>query len=140
LYKKNMNRKTLLSSLWIFVTFNYLYCDLIGLMDASLLRQYLTGKVERMEINERFLLYAAILMEIPISMVLLSRILPEKPNAWANIIAAFIKTVVMIITLFVGKPTEYYWFFACIEILTTVFIFVFAVKWLREFSSPLTAS
>lgn len=135
-----MNRKTLLSSLWIFVTFNYLYCDLIGLMDASLLRQYLTGKVEGMEINERFLLYAAILMEIPISMVLLSRILPKRPNAWANILAAFIKTGVMIITLFIGNPTEYYWFFACIEISTTVFIFVLAVKWLKEFSSSLTAS
>jgi len=109
-------------------------------MDASLLRQYLTGKVEGMEINERFLLYAAILMEIPISMVLLSRILPDKLNAWANIIAAFIKTVVMIITLFTGNPSKYYWFFAYIEILTTVFILGLTVKWLSEVSYPLTAS
>ncbi len=135
-----MDRKVQLSSLWIFVTFNYLYCDLIGLMDASLLRQYLTGKIEGLEINERFLLYAAILIEIPISMVLLSRVLPDKPNAWANIFAAFIKTVVMIVTLFMGKPTEYYWFFACIEILTTIVIFVLAVRWLRKVSYPITAS
>lgn len=135
-----MDRKVQLSSLWIFVTFNYLYCDLIGLMDASLLRQYLTGKIEGLEINERFLLYAAILIEIPISMVLLSRVLPDKPNAWANIFAAFIKAVVMIVTLFMGKPTEYYWFFACIEILTTIVIFVLAVRWLRKVSYPITAS
>jgi Family of unknown function (DUF6326) len=127
-----MNRKPLLSTLWVFVTLNYLYCDLIGLMDASLLKQYLTGNVEGMEINESFLLYAGILMEIPIAMVLLSRILPDRPNAWANIGAAFIKTIVMLLTLFIGKATSYYCFFAVIEILTTVFIIVYGIKWLRE--------
>ncbi len=127
-----MNKKTLLSTLWVFVTINYLYCDLIGLMDASLLKQYLTGKVEGMEINPTFLLYAGILMEIPISMILLSRILPDKSNAWANIVASFIKTVVMILTLFIGSFTIYYGFFAAIEISTTVFIFGYSIKWLKE--------
>jgi hypothetical protein len=53
------------------VTLNYLYCDFIGIVEISLLRQYLSGKVEGMEINERFLLYDSILIEILISMVLL---------------------------------------------------------------------
>ncbi len=34
--------------------------------------------------NENFLLGAAILMEIPIAMVLLSRILNYRTNRWAN--------------------------------------------------------
>ncbi|MCP9765618.1 DUF6326 family protein [Lacihabitans soyangensis] len=127
-----MNKKDLLSTLWIFVTFNYLYCDLIGLMDSSLLKQYLTGKVEGMEINPLFLFYAGILMEIPISMILFSRILPNKSNVWANILASFIKTFVMIITLFIGSFTIYYAFFAAIEIMTTMFIFGYSIKWLRE--------
>lgn len=33
--------KVVLSTLWIFVTLNYLYCELIGLMDPGLLTQYL---------------------------------------------------------------------------------------------------
>ena len=59
-------QKNLLSILWVFVTLNYLYCDLIGLMDASLLKQYLTGNVNGLQLNESFLLSAGILMEIPI--------------------------------------------------------------------------
>ncbi len=130
-----MNRKTLLSTLWVFVTINYLYCDLIGLMDASFLKQYLTGNVEGMKINEKFLLAAGVLMEIPISMILFAKILKDKPNAIVNIVAAFIKTSVMILTLFLGKPTIYYLFFATIEISTTVFILAYAIGWLKEINA-----
>ncbi|KOY86544.1 hypothetical protein AD998_10660 [bacterium 336/3] len=126
------NQKTLLSTLWIFITFNYLYCDLIGLMDSKLLKQYLNGSVEGFTIDGDFLLYAGILMEIPISMILLSRILSPKPNAVANILAGVIKTLVMILTLLVGSFTKYYLFFACIEIATTIFIIIYAFKWFQE--------
>jgi hypothetical protein len=122
--------KERLFSLWIFVMFNYLYCDLMGLMDSSLLRQYLSGNVEGMEINENFLLLAAVIMEIPIAMILLSKWLSPKPNAIANLIASAFKTVVMILTLFAGSATNYYWFCALIEISTTVFIFGYALRWL----------
>jgi hypothetical protein len=122
------NRSTILSTLWIFVTLNYLYCDVIGLMDGHLLQQYLQGKVNGMEINQQFLLAGGILMEIPIAMVLLSRVLHYRANRWSNIIAALIKTVVMILTLFVG-PTSYYLFFASIEIATTAFIIWYAWSW-----------
>jgi hypothetical protein len=125
-------KKELLSTLWVFVTLNYLYCDLIGLMDASLLKQYLTGHVGGMEINEQFLLYAGVLMELPIAMVVLSRLLPKKMNCWANGIAGSIKTLVMIATLFIGSFTTYYLFFALIEISTTAFIVGYAIRWHRE--------
>ena len=136
-----MNKKDVLSTIWVFVTINYLYCDLIGLMDASLLKQYLTGQVEGMTISRESLLYAGILMEIPISMILLSKILSDKANAWANISASLVKTVVMVATLFMGTPTIYYLFFAVIEILTTIFVFVYALKWLKmlRVSSPIAA-
>ena len=130
--EKLKDRRIILSTLWIFVLFNYLYCDLLGLMDSNLLNQYLTGTVEGMKINESFLFAGAILMEIPIAMVLLSRVLNYKANRWSNIIAAFIKTVVMIMTLFVGTPTMYYLFFAIIEIATTAFIIWYAWTWKLE--------
>jgi len=123
------DKKVLLSTLWIFATLNYLYCDLIGLMDARLLQQYLTGTVDGMELTPTFLFAAAVLMEIPIAMVLLSRMLAPKPNRWANMIAAAIKTGVMVLTLFIGTCTAYYLFFAVIEIATTTFIFFYALQW-----------
>ncbi|MDI9340427.1 MAG: DUF6326 family protein [Sediminibacterium sp.] len=126
------NKKMMFSTLWVFVTFNYLYCDLIGLMDASLLKQYLTGHVEGMTINEPFLLLAGILMEIPISMIVLSQLLPARFNAIANATAGFIKTIVMIATLFAGHVSSYYLFFAIIEIGTTLFISIKAIQWLKS--------
>lgn len=70
-----MYKKMLLSTLWIFVTLNYLFCDIMGLMDVNQLKQYLTGNVNGMEMSENFLLGAAILIEIPIAMILLSSII-----------------------------------------------------------------
>ncbi|WP_070138169.1 DUF6326 family protein [Crocinitomix algicola] len=124
-------KKEVLSILWIFVTLNYLYCDLIGLMDSSQLNQYLAGNVEGLAINESFLFYASLLMEIPIAMVLLSKLLNKKVNCWANIFAGGVKTLAMIATLFVGDATAYYLFFAVIEIATTTFIVAYAIRWLR---------
>ena len=122
------NKRVILSTLWIFVTLNYLYCDVVGLMDSVLLKQYLVGEVNGMEINQGFLLAGAVLMEIPIAMVILSLILSYKLNRWANIIAGSIKTLVMILTMFVG-PTLYYVFFGTIEIATTIFIVWYAWNW-----------
>lgn len=122
------NKRVILSTLWIFVTLNYLYCDVVGLMDSVLLNQYIAGEVNGMEINQGFLLAGAVLMEIPIAMVILSLILSYKSNRWANIIAGLIKAIVMILTMFVG-PTLYYVFFGTIEIATTIFIVFYAWNW-----------
>ena len=127
--------KELLSTLWVFATLNYLYCDVIGLMDSDLLNQYLSGSVDGLELSESFLFYAAILMEIPILMVLLSKVLPVKWNAWTNFIAAGVKTLAVLASLFVGSFTSYYFFFASIEIITTVFILIYSARWLRTYTS-----
>jgi hypothetical protein len=126
---KKIDTKILLSTLWIFAILNYLYCDIMGIMDVNLLKQYLTGNVNGMEMNENFLLGAAILMEIPIAMVLLSRILNYKTNRWANIIAGIIMTLVQIATLLAGTPAKYYIFCSIVEIATTIFVVWRALQW-----------
>jgi len=124
-----LNKKVILSTIWIFVVLNYLYCDVVSLMDAGLLRQYLAGNVGGMEMTQGFFLVAAILMEISISMVLLSRMLPYRANRWANIIAGTITTAVQTMTLFVGSAAMYYMFFSVIEIASTALIVWIAWKW-----------
>lgn len=128
------DRKVILSTLWIFVTLNYLYCDVLSLMSAELLNALLTGEVGGINMNETTLLLAAVLMEIPIALVLLSRVLKYKANRWTNIIAGLIKTIVMIGTLLMGTSYHYI-FFATIEIATTIFIVWYAWTWAK----PMTA-
>jgi hypothetical protein len=124
----DMNIK--LSALWIFAVLNYLYCDVLGLTDPNMLTQLLsrTGPIQ---MTQGFLLGAAILMEIPIAMVLLSRVLKYKENRLANIIAGSIMSAVQISTLFVGTPTIYYVFFSVIEVACTLFIVGYAWRWNR---------
>ena len=124
-----LDRKILLSTLWVFAMFNYLYCDVAQGMDANFLKQYISGTVNGMQFTEATLLAAGILMEIPIIMVLLSRVLKYKPNRWVNIIAGTIMTIVQALTLFAAKPTLYYAFFSIIEIASTTLIVWFAARW-----------
>jgi hypothetical protein len=37
------DRKVILSTLWIFVTVNYIYCDVIGIMDPGIFQGLMTG-------------------------------------------------------------------------------------------------
>src|SRR5262245_55738419 len=87
------DKRALLSTLWLFAMLNYLYCDVISLMDPELLKQYLAGNVGGIHVTQGFLLGAAVFMEIPTAMVLLSRVLEYKANRRANIIAGCIMTV-----------------------------------------------
>lgn len=127
--KQPHDPRVVLSYLWIFATLNYLYCDVLGLMDSRLLNQYITGTVNGLEMTPAFLLSGAVLMQIPIVMVLIARFARYHFNRWANIAAGLIKTITMILTMFVGIPTMYYLFFGTIEILTTAFIVWYAWKW-----------
>ena len=123
------DRKITLTTLWIFVTLNYLYCDLMSMMNPAVLNQFLTGDLGFVKITQEFLLGSAILMEIPISLVLLSRVLKYKVNRWANIIAGLIMTAVQSLSLTLGSPELHYAFFSVIEITTTAFIVWYAWTW-----------
>lgn len=119
--EKKMDMKSKLSILWIFATLNYLYCDVIGLFDPEL--------VPPIEFTPGTLLGIGILVELPIALVLLSRVLPYGTNRWANIVAGTVMTLVQSASLFVGVPALYYVFFSVIEITTTVLIVWFAWNW-----------
>lgn len=53
-------KKILQSILRIFAILNYLYRDVIALMDAHLPKEFLTGTIEDIEMTQRFLLGASI--------------------------------------------------------------------------------
>jgi hypothetical protein len=115
-----MDMKTRLSMLWVFMLLNYLYCDVLGLFDPTISK----------DLAQDALLAGAILMEVPIAMVLLSRVLGHGPNRWANIGAGAFMAVVQLSTLFVGTPpTLYYLCFSVIEIASLLFIVGSAWRW-----------
>jgi hypothetical protein len=73
-----------------------------------------------------------ILIEIPIAMVLLSRVLEYRANRWANIAAGTVMTAVQFSTLVFSSFTDaaiYYVFFSIIEVTCTALIVWYAWKW-----------
>jgi threonine/homoserine/homoserine lactone efflux protein len=113
--------KVKLSALWLFAMLTYTYGDVVTLMDPV--------KHGSIQLTEGFLLGGSIFMMIPITMVLLSRILKYRASRLTSIAAGTIMTIALTLTLFVAVPTTYYIFFTVIEIACTALIVWLAFKW-----------
>ena len=112
--------RTKLSTLWIFATLNYVYCDVVGLMDPHLLKQFIAGELGTVQVSQGFLLAGGVLVEIPMAMVLVARLAGFRANRWANIVAGTVMTAVQALSLGVSAPpTIYYVFFSVAEIAAT---------------------
>lgn len=124
------NRRNRYSSLWAFASLNYVYADLVGLLDKNVLNQYQLGTVNGVNITPNFLTVAAGFMQIPLANVFLPQVIKnERTLRWVQIVSGTIMTLVQSGTLFVGKPTPYYLLFSAIEIGTTAYITFDAIKW-----------
>ena len=123
--------KERLSILWIFALLNYLYADVVALFDIAGARHSFEP------LPPWALMGSAVLMEIPIAMILLCRLLPFRANRLANIIAGGILTLINGFLTFVaplagwGKPPAFaeYLFFATIETVCTSVIIWQAWAW-----------
>ena len=128
MFEWNGDTRKLLSTLWIFLTVNYIYCDVFSLHYAPTLQQLLTGEAGGMVITEQFLLYFALIMQIPMIMIVLSRVLVFHLNKYLNIAAAIITGSIQSWTLFMGGHLHYV-FFSVIEISTAAIILFIAATW-----------
>jgi len=121
-----IDTKALLSTLWIFILFNMIFRDLHEFARPGFLEEIMTGTVNGVQITEPLMLIGGIMAEIPISMVLLSRILNYKVNRWANVIAGAL-TIAFVINNGVKDLDDI--FFAIIEVVSLSFIIWIALRW-----------
>lgn len=121
--------RSLLSILWIFITVNYIFCDVLSLFYSDTLKQLLTGEVDGIKFTQEFLLIFSIIMEIPMLMIVLSKILAHKINKIFNIVSALIMLIVQVGSLVTGENLLHYIFFSSIEIITLLIIIYLAWRW-----------
>lgn len=124
-----MDMKVKLSTLWVVVMFNMIFADILSFMLPDFLEILETGYAGGVQITQGILLVFAILLEIPIAMIVLSRVLKYSVNRWANIIAAVI-TILFVIGG--GSTSLHYIFFATIEVVCMSLIIWYAWKWPKQ--------
>jgi hypothetical protein len=116
--------KVRLSTLWIFVMFNMVFADIVGFLNPGTLEEMMAMKPA-----PGVLLIFSLLLEIPIAMIVLSRLLSYRVNRWANIIAGVI-TILWVIGG--GNASLSYIFFAAIEVACMLLIIWYAWKWTEQ--------
>lgn len=120
-----IDKRILLSTIWVFVLINMVYADIIGMLRPGYLE--LLDRVSK-QLSSGQVLTFSILMEVPILMILLSRILLRKMNRTANFIAIPI-SIIYVIYGGLDNPPVSYLFFGTVEIGAMLLIFVIALKW-----------
>ncbi|MFS1511556.1 DUF6326 family protein [Chengkuizengella sp. SCS-71B] len=121
-----LNWRTTLSTLWIFVFLNLIFKDIHGLFRTGFLEEIMSGTVDGVLITEELLLIFGILLEIPIAMVILSRVLKYRVNFWANSIASVLM-IVLLIDNGVADLDDI--FFVTIQIIGLLAIIWYAWRW-----------
>lgn len=118
--KNKIEPRTLLSNLWIFVLFNMFLRDLHEFPTDGYIEKMMTLKL-----SEEIMLLYAFLGEVPILMVLFSKILNNRVNKWANTIAVIISGLGISYTLLDGHLDEL--FFAVVN--ATAFVIILLTVW-----------
>lgn len=106
------NVGTRISTLWIVVLFNMIYADILAFEVPGFMQKLWAGEMG-VEITPTVLLVFAVLLEIPIGMIFLSRVLKPAANRWVNTAAAVVTAAFV-----VGGGTTYLHaiFFAAVEV------------------------
>jgi Sec-independent protein secretion pathway component TatC len=104
---------TRISTLWIVVMFNMVFADILSFIQPGALQALWDGQAG-VQLTPGLLLVFAVLLEIPIAMIFVSRVLKPGANRWANTVAAVITTAFVIGGGSMELP--FYAFFAVAEV------------------------
>ncbi len=123
-----LDRSILISTTWAFILFNMIYADIIGMLRPGYL-ELLDTMSKTLSVST--VMVFSVLLEIPIALVLLSRVLRRGPNRIVNFIGVPITIPFVIFGGLGGAPLSYF-FFAGIEIIAMLMILYLAIRWPRE--------
>jgi len=120
------DRRVRIATLWVVVMFNILAADILSFIQPGFLAEAMTGYAGEVQITSEFLLIAAVLLEIPIAMIFLSRVLPHRSMRLANLGAVVITTAFVI---FGGSLSLHYIFLVTMEVVAMLLIAWYTLTW-----------
>jgi hypothetical protein len=123
---KKIDTKALLSTLWIVVMLNMLKADILSLFIPGAADEVAKTAASAGASIPQLMLVGAVMGQLGIAMIILSRVLKYGVNRWANIIIGFI-TIAYIWGGMASYP--HYIFIATVETLCLVLIVWLAWTW-----------
>ncbi|HET9912155.1 MAG TPA: DUF6326 family protein [Anaerolineales bacterium] len=126
---KKLDTRVLLSTLWIVVMINMLKADILSLYIPGATEEVVKTSASTGASIPQLMLGGAIMMEISIAMIILSRVLKYGLNRWLNIITAII-TIMFVVGP--GASYPHYIFIAAVEVLCLALIIWNAWKWMEQ--------
>ena len=121
-----LEKKALLSALWLFVLLNHIFRAIHEIVTAEFLADALNGTYNGQELTEAMFLLGGILIEVPILTMLLVWVLPLRANRWANVIVAPLYGLTVILGE-LGDLDDY--FHASLELIALAIIVWQAWSW-----------
>jgi hypothetical protein len=123
------NERLKLFSLWLFILFNIIFRDIHQMTLKSHLEMLLTGYYNGMEVTDAIMLFGAIVVNIPISMLLVSLFSKQHINRRINMITGCIMPLILLTSI----PTDMDdVFHLTIEILALICIIRTSYKWKKR--------
>ncbi len=130
---EKIDPKVLLSTLWIVVMINMLKADILSLNIPGSAEELARTSASAGIPIPHLMLGGAIMMEISITMIILSRVLKPGVNRWVNMIVSFI-TIAFVIGG--GASYPHYLFVASVEVICLLLIIWTAWQWRRPEVQP----
>ena len=123
---KKIDTKVLLSTLWIVVMINMLKADILSLFIPGAAEEVALTSASTGASVPQLMLIGAIMGQLGISMIVLSRVLKYGINRWVNIVVGLV-TIAYIWGGMASYP--HYIFIATVETLCLLLIIGFALTW-----------
>ncbi len=129
IWTTGMDVRAKLSTLWIFVLFNLIFSEFHRLLQPGFLEEVMTGTISGVQMSQEVLLLGAVVLEIPIAMALLSRVLSYRVNRWANIIAGAMTIAIVLFNMSADLDNI---FFSTIGVVAMSLIVWYAWRWHKQ--------
>ena len=117
LQDSKVDRKVVLSGLWISTLFVFAYVDIFGFWRTDVIEGALAGQVPRtgFEIDQAFLTVTTLYIVVPSLMVVVSLLAPAPINRVANTVVSLVYVASVVATV-IGETWAYYYLGSAVEV------------------------
>lgn len=127
--KHGIDRRVIISGVWIFVVLNYIYADIFIILGGHGASTPEEAELVNTLSSPGIFIFFAFYLQMAMAMIVLSRSLKYSLNRWLNIIIATLHVLGGLASLFVVTNAIYYIYYVIVEIIALLFIIWYAWSW-----------